>query len=126
MTTSLRHHPRRSSRREEAHSSQSAIGNEKSSMDQSLLTSAATKSGSAAYLGFRRGDLRVVLAVLALLALVVLPALANTGARPARVICATNLRQIGMGYQLWSNDHDDQPPWEIRPEQGGTLHHPLG
>jgi competence protein ComGC len=74
---------------------------------------------------FTRAELLVILAVLTLLALVVLPALANSRPRSARVICANNLRQIGMGFQLWGNDHGDQPPWELRPEQGGTQQHPL-
>jgi len=77
-------------------------------------------------LAFTRTELLVILAVLVLLALVVLPALANSRPRSARIICANNLRQIGTGYQLWGNDYGDQPPWEIRPEQGGTLQHPLG
>jgi competence protein ComGC len=74
---------------------------------------------------FTRAELLVILAVLSLLALIVLPALANTRPRSARVICANNLRQIGVGMQLWGNDHDDQPPWEVRLEQGGTYQHPL-
>jgi hypothetical protein len=69
---------------------------------------AATGQGA-----FTRSDLCVVLSVLTLLALVVLPALANTRPRSARVICANNLRQIGMGLQLWGNDFNDQPPWEV-------------
>lgn len=77
-------------------------------------------------LAFTRAELLVILAVLALLALVVLPALANTRPRSARVICANNLRQIGMGFQLWGNDHDDQPPWEFRVDRGGTQQHSLG
>jgi hypothetical protein len=75
---------------------------------------------------FTRADLLVALCVLALLAFVVLPALANTRPRSARVVCANNLRQIGVGFQLWGNDFNDQPPWEIAPAEGGTKLHPLG
>jgi len=74
---------------------------------------------------FTRAELLVILAVLALLALVVLPALANNRPRSARVICANNLRQISMGFQLWGNDRGDQPPWEVPVAQGGTMIHPL-
>lgn len=83
---------------------------------------------------FTRAELLVMLAVLALLALVIMPALANSRPRSARVICANNLRQIGMGFQLWGNDFNDQPPWEV-PSQlpgassgsgPGTMLHPLG
>jgi prepilin-type processing-associated H-X9-DG protein len=75
---------------------------------------------------FTRAELLIILAALALLTLVILPALANNRPRSARVICANNLRQIGMGFQLWGNDHDDLPPWELRVQNGGTQLHSLG
>lgn len=81
---------------------------------------------------FTRAELLVILAVLALLAVVVLPALANTRPRSARVICANNLRQISMGFQLWGNDYGDLPPWELASRLPGasggpgTMQHPLG
>jgi len=90
------------------------------------ITGARQSAATARLLAFTRAELLVVLAVLALLAVVVLPAFANLRPRSARVICANNLRQIGMGFQLWGNDHDDQPPWEFPVEQGGTKLHPLG
>jgi prepilin-type processing-associated H-X9-DG protein len=74
---------------------------------------------------FTRAELLVILAVLALLALVVLPALANNRPRSARVICANNLRQIGMAMQLWGNDHNDLTPWDVPVAEGGTKLHPL-
>ena len=76
-------------------------------------------------LAFTRTELLVVLGVLALLALVVLPALANNRPRSARVICANNPRQIGMAMQLWGNDHDDRPPYEVELADGGTRRHAL-
>jgi hypothetical protein len=75
---------------------------------------------------FNRAEVLVILSALTLLALVVLPALANNRLRSARVICANNLRQIGGAILLWGNDHGDQPPWELAYEQGGTKLHPLG
>jgi len=75
---------------------------------------------------FTRAELLITLAVLSLLVAIVLPALAHDRARSARIICANNLRQIGAGFQLWGNDHGDQPPWEIAPADGGTKLHPLG
>ena len=75
---------------------------------------------------FTRAELLVTLAVLSLLVAIVLPALAHDRARSARIICANNLRQIGAGFQLWGNDHGDQPPWEVTPAEGGTKLHPLG
>jgi hypothetical protein len=72
-------------------------------------------------LAFSRVELLAVLAGAMLLSLVALPALARTRPRSDRVICANNLRQIGMGFQLWGNDHQDQPPWELpRVGPGGS------
>jgi hypothetical protein len=76
-------------------------------------------------LAFTRPELCVILGVLTLLAFVVLPALANNQSRSARVICANNLRQIGVAQQLWGNDHDDLPPLMVPVSQGGTRQHSL-
>lgn len=75
--------------------------------------------------GVTRTELLVILAVLALLTLALLPALANNRPRSASVICANNLRQIGMAMQLWGNDHDDTTPQETLIAQGGTRGHAL-
>jgi hypothetical protein len=80
---------------------------------------------SAFELAFTRTELLVILAVLALLATVVLPALANSRPRSDRVICANNLRQIGAAMQLWGNDNGDLQPWDIPVAAGGTRAHPL-
>src|SRR6266542_4479208 len=74
---------------------------------------------------FTRVELLGVFAVLALLTLLVLPALANNHPRSQRVICANNLRQIGAGMQLWGNDHNDLFPQEVPVAEGGTRLHPL-
>jgi competence protein ComGC len=87
--------------------------------------SALRASRSTLERAFTRAELLVILAVLALLALVVLPALANNRPRSARVICGNNLRQIGMGFQLWGNDHNDTLPQEVPVLQGGTMQHAL-
>jgi competence protein ComGC len=74
---------------------------------------------------FTRVELLVVLAAFALPTLVVVPALANSRPRSSRVICANNLRQIGLAFQLWGNDHNDTLPQEVPVLQGGTRAHPL-
>jgi len=74
---------------------------------------------------FTRAELLMILTSVAALALIVLPVLANSRPRSDRVICANNLRQIGMALQLWSNDHNDSAPWEVTPAEGGTQQHPL-
>ena len=74
---------------------------------------------------FTRVELAALLAVLALAAIVILPALAGPRQRSERVTCANNLRQVGAAFQLWGNDHDDLTPQEVPVAEGGTRQHPL-
>lgn len=75
---------------------------------------------------FTRTEALGLVAMLSLLIAIVLPALAHDRTRASRIACANNLRQISMGFQLWANDHDELPPWEIAPANGGTMLHTLG
>ena len=56
-------------------------------------------------------DVFLVIATVALLAIVALPILARAKARPKRISCTSNLKQVGLAYRLWSNDHDGQFPF---------------
>jgi type II secretory pathway pseudopilin PulG len=89
------------------------------------ITSPPRRAAAKCQRAFTRAELLAVVAVLAVLAFVVLPALANSRPRSARVVCANNLRQIGMAFQLWGNDHNDTLPQEVHVSQGGTRAHPL-
>ena len=75
--------------------------------------------------GFTRFEVLILIAVVALLGAVVLPAFANNRPRSHRVSCANNLRQIGIAMQTWGNDHGDLPPHQLFVEEGGTRRHPL-
>jgi len=86
---------------------------------------AASNRRPARQQAFTRVELLVVLAVLALLTLVVVPALANNRTGSQRMICANNLRQMGAAMQLWGNDHNDLFPQEVPVAEGGTRLHPL-
>lgn len=74
---------------------------------------------------FTRTEAVAVLAALSLLLAIVLPALAHDRVRSSRVICVNNLRQIGVGFQIWANDHNDTLPQEVPVNEGGTMRHPL-
>ena len=74
---------------------------------------------------FTRLDLVAVLLVLSLCAAVMLPALASNRPRSQRVLCASNLRQIGQAFNLWGSDHGDRLPYNVALTDGGTLRHPL-
>ena len=76
--------------------------------------------------GFSRVDLLALMASLALLALIVIPSLAETGSRSERFVCLNNLGQIGRAYQMWANDHGDRFPFPVSTNEGGLYQHPLG
>ena len=70
--------------------------------------------------GFTLVEMLVVLAIIALLAGLLLPALAK-GKEEARCVkCLSNLRQVNVGFRVFMLDHNGQAPWHLETNEGGT------
>src|SRR5437868_7789419 len=49
-----------------------------------------------------------------------LPALSKAKGRAYRIMCVSNLRQIGLGLRMWSDDNEDRYPWYVPVSEGGA------
>jgi type II secretory pathway pseudopilin PulG len=69
---------------------------------------------------FTLTELVVVMGTLAVLGLVVLPALARSGDDSARTVCANNLRQLGTALNMYAGENQDYMPWPNWGDGGGA------
>lgn len=76
-----------------------------------------TKEGE----GFTLLELLAVVITVAVLAGLLLPAMVKPGTKAPRISCVSNLKQIGLAFRMWANDHQESFPWEVPQREGGTL-----
>ena len=60
----------------------------------------------------------VVFVVIAVLALIILPAFYGGPHHPPRINCTNNLKQIGLAYRIWADDHEGKYPLTISVANG--------
>lgn len=63
--------------------------------------------------GFTVVELLVVVAVIGILASMLLPAIARASGQGRQVFCQNNLRQLGIGWTLYAQDHDDRITYNL-------------
>ncbi|MFW6027954.1 MAG: type II secretion system protein [bacterium] len=72
--------------------------------------------------GFTLVELLVVISIIALLIALLLPALKTAREQARRIVCASNLRQLGTAAYVYTVDHNDRLPYmtDITPTQLGS------
>ncbi|HTB84131.1 MAG TPA: type II secretion system protein [Candidatus Sulfotelmatobacter sp.] len=64
-------------------------------------------------------EVLVVIAAITILAAVLLPALTGSG-RSLRTVCMSNLKQIDLGFLMYSSDFAGKYPMQVSAKDGGT------
>jgi prepilin-type processing-associated H-X9-DG protein len=65
-------------------------------------------------------ELLVVLATLSVLAILVLPRLAGNSRSPM-IMCINNLKQVGLGFNMFATDHTNHFPMQASVTNGGSM-----
>jgi prepilin-type N-terminal cleavage/methylation domain-containing protein len=66
-------------------------------------------------------EVLVVIAVLVVFAAILLPILAASKKKFARINCVNNVKEIGLAYRVWEADNGDKYPMGISVTNGGSM-----
>ena len=80
-----------------------------------------TKRAKGKFGGFTLVELLVVIAIIGILAGLLLPALSQAKARAKRIECVGNLRETGLAFHLFANDHGGKFTTQVSTNDGGSL-----
>jgi prepilin-type N-terminal cleavage/methylation domain-containing protein/prepilin-type processing-associated H-X9-DG protein len=71
--------------------------------------------------GFTLVEMLVVIAIIGILAALLLPVLSQAKARALRMACVSDLRESGVAYHIFNNDHNGKFPTQTSTNDGGAL-----
>jgi prepilin-type N-terminal cleavage/methylation domain-containing protein len=70
--------------------------------------------------GFTLVELLVVIALIALLVALLMPALASTKSKEQKITCLNNLKQVALAFRVWEGNHNNRYPMALSYTAGGT------
>jgi len=74
--------------------------------------------------GFTLIELLVVIAIIAILAAILFPVFAKAREKARQTSCLSNLKQVGLAFQMYCTDYDDMLPLSHYATAAGQLYYP--
>ena len=70
--------------------------------------------------GYTLIEMLFVVAIIAIIAIMLLPAVSKAKGRSKQIACLSQLKQIGLGFITYAHDHGDRFPFQVPAKEGGT------